>query len=449
MNNKTGGRKVSRLFKLITVFAVTAALLCGSLSVYAVSISAKGGIVLDQSTGEALYEYNADTAVVPASMTKLVALYVIYSHIANGSLSKDTLIPVGSALAAYSRDPGYSNVYLTAGESYTLDELLGAICVVSANAAVMAVGDYICGSEAGFVNEMNTLIANWGVNGYFVDCTGVSSRNKISPRGMATVANRLITDYPDILNYSSLTSINFRGTMYYPTNKMLPGGAYEYFGADGLKTGTTSAAGCCFTGTASRDGKRLISVVMGSTSTNMRYVDTIKMMDYSWDILAQRGNAGYKEPTVNNKPKDYIVATDLRCFINDWEIPTFIHYGNEQNGYQDCAVVMLDDLKDYGFDVSYDLATDTATVINNTDKDLTAGPNYGEQYSYGENEKLEISDWEAAKVLLKNGPNDPGIYAQNTFDINGRGAISIDELWHMGTVVWNEKYNLTVVVTRY
>ncbi len=447
MSYKYNRRRALRMLKTIIAAAVSAALMLGSLSAYAVSISAKGGFVMDSATGEALFEYNADTAVPPASMTKLVALYVIYSHIADGSLTKDTLIPVGSALAAYSRDPGYSNVYLTAGESYTLDELLGAICVVSANAAVMAVGDYICGSEAGLVNEMNAWISAWGVNGYFVDCTGVSSKNRISPRGMATVANRLITDYPDVLNYSSLSSINFRGTRYYPTNKMLPGGAYEYYGTDGLKTGTTSAAGCCFTGTVSRDGKRLISVVMGSSSTNMRYVDTIKMMDYSWDVLSARGGA-QQTPAYVEKPKDYIVATDLRCFINDWEIPTFIHYGNQSNGYQDCAVVMLSDLEDYGFDVSYDLATDTVTVVNNTDKDLTAGPNYGEQYSYGEDAKLELSNWDAAKVLLKSGPSDPGVYAQNTFDINGRGAVSIDELKHMGSVVWNEKYNLMVVVTR-
>ena len=446
MNYISNRRNTKRLLKIITAIAVSAAMLCCSLSAYAVSISAKSGFVMDATTGEALYDYNADMAVAPASMTKIMALYVIYSHIANGSLTKETRIPVGSALARYSRDPGYSNVYLTAGESYTLDELLGAICVVSANAAVMAVGDYICGSEEGFVNEMNAWISAWGVNGYFVDCTGVSSQNRISARGMATVANRLITDYPDILNYTTLTSINFRGTRYYPTNKMLPGGAYEYFGADGLKTGTTSAAGCCFTGTATRGGKRLISVVMGSTSTNMRYVDTIKMMDFSWDILAQRGVLGQE---ISGTTKDYIVATDLRCFINDWEIPTFIHYGNMQNGYQDSAVVMLSDLADYGFDVSYDLATDTVTVVNNTDKDLTAGPNYGEQFTCGEDERLELSDWEAAKVLLKNGYNDPGVYAKNTFDINGRGAIAIDELWHMGTVVWNEKYNLTVVVTRY
>lgn len=416
-----------------------------SVSSYAISLSSRGAFVLDSDTGEALFVHNADTAIPPASMTKIMSLYVIYSHLANGSLSKDTQIPVSRALANYSRDPGYSNVYLNAGATYSVDELLKAICVVSANAAVMAIGDYISGSESAFVAEMNNWISSWGVNGYFVDCTGVSSSNRISPRGMATVANRLITDYPDVLNYTSLTFLNFRGQTYYPTNKMLPGGVYEYEGADGLKTGTTSAAGCCFTGTATRNGKRLISVVMGASSTNMRYVDTIKMMDYSWDLLSQRGDSVYVDET----PKDYIVATDLRCFVNDWEIPTYIHYGTEENGYQDCAVVMLGDLADYGFDISYDLDSDTVTIINNTDKDLTAGPNYGEQSWYDDETKLQLSDWEPAKILLKNGYDDPGVYAERTFDINGSGAIAIDELWHMGTVVWNEKYNLVVVVTRY
>ncbi|HIV85805.1 MAG TPA: D-alanyl-D-alanine carboxypeptidase [Candidatus Monoglobus merdigallinarum] len=438
--------KKSRMFKAAVCMLACLTIAFSSLSGYAVSISARGAFVLDSGTGEALFVHNADTAIPPASMTKIVSLYVIYSHLADGSLTKDTQIPVGRALAAYSRDPGYSNVYLTAGQTYSVDELLGAICVVSANAAVMAIGDYLCGSEAGFVAEMNSLISGWGVNGYFVDCTGVSSSNRISPRGMATVANRLITDYPDVLNYTSLTFLNFRGQTYYPTNKMLPGGAYEYDGTDGLKTGTTSAAGCCFTGTAVRNGKRLISVVMGESSTNMRYVDTIKIMDYSWDLLSQRT----VEPAyTDNTEKDYIVATDLRCFINDWEIPTYIHYGNADNGYQDCAVVMINDLPDYGFDVSYDEASDTVTIVNNTDKDLTAGPNYGEQTWYDDMTKLQLSDWEPAKILLKNGVDDPGVYAEQTFDINGSGAISIDELWHMGTVVWNEKYNLTVVVTRY
>lgn len=437
--------KFSKKLRILVSLMAALTIVFSSVSSYAISLSSRGAFVLDSDTGEALFVHNADTAIPPASMTKIMSLYVIYSHLADGSLSKDTQIPVSRALANYSRDPGYSNVYLNAGATYSVDELLKAICVVSANAAVMAIGDYISGSESAFVAEMNNWISSWGVNGYFVDCTGVSSSNRISPRGMATVANRLITDYPDVLNYTSLTFLNFRGQTYYPTNKMLPGGVYEYEGTDGLKTGTTSAAGCCFTGTATRNGKRLISVVMGASSTNMRYVDTIKMMDYSWDLLSQRGDSVYVDET----PKDYIVATDLRCFVNDWEIPTYIHYGTEENGYQDCAVVMLGDLADYGFDISYDLDSDTVTIINNTDKDLTAGPNYGEQSWYDDETKLQLSDWEPAKILLKNGYDDPGVYAERTFDINGSGAIAIDELWHMGTVVWNEKYNLVVVVTRY
>lgn len=437
--------KFSKKLRILISLMAALTIVFSSVSSYAISLSSRGAFVLDSDTGEALFVHNADTAIPPASMTKIMSLYVIYSHLADGSLSKDTQIPVSRALANYSRDPGYSNVYLNAGATYSVDELLKAICVVSANAAVMAIGDYISGSESAFVAEMNNWISSWGVNGYFVDCTGVSSSNRISPRGMATVANRLITDYPDVLNYTSLTFLNFRGQTYYPTNKMLPGGVYEYEGTDGLKTGTTSAAGCCFTGTATRNGKRLISVVMGASSTNMRYVDTIKMMDYSWDLLSQRGDSVYVDET----PKDYIVATDLRCFVNDWEIPTYIHYGTEENGYQDCAVVMLGDLADYGFDISYDLDSDTVTIINNTDKDLTAGPNYGEQSWYDDETKLQLSDWEPAKILLKNGYDDPGVYAERTFDINGSGAIAIDELWHMGTVVWNEKYNLVVVVTRY
>lgn len=431
------------MLKYVTTLTAAICIILSSMSAFAAGISARGAFAIDAETGEALFIHNSDSLAPPASMTKLLALYVIYSHMASGEINKDTQIPVGYELAAYSRNPEYSNVYLTAGETYSVDEMLKAICVVSANAAVMAVGDYICGSEQNFVTEMNYWIGLWGVDGYFVDCTGVSSQNKITPRGMATVAQKLVTQYPDVLNYTSINYLNFRGDSYYPTNKMLPGGAFEYTGADGLKTGTTSAAGCCFTGTAERNGKRIISVVMGENSTNMRYVDTIKIMDYCWELLDSRNESA---EYIDTTPKDFIVAADSRCFINDWEIPLFVHYGAEENGC--CDVVMLDDLKDYGFDISYDLESDTVTVINNTDKDLTAGPNYGEQETHITDEKLALSNWEPAKILLKTSSSDPGVYAKTTFDINGRGAIAVDELKYMGSVIWNQKYNLTVVVTR-
>lgn len=422
--------------KRILPMALVLALVLNFTSAYAISISSKGGFVLNSNTNQEVYGYNADTAMVPASMTKVMSLYVIYSHIADGRLSKDTMIPISSALASYSRNPNYSNVALNSGQSYSLDELLGAICVVSANAAVMAVGDYLCGSEAGFVDEMNYWVRTWGLNAWFADCTGVSSKNRISPRSMATLANRLITDYPDILNYTSKTSINFRGTTYGATSKMLPGRAYEYYGTDGLKTGTTSAAGCCFTATVQRDGTRLVSVVMNAPSTNIRYTDSIKMLDYAWDQLSQQQ---YIAP----QPQEYIVATDLRIFINDWEIPTYLYQGDTE-----CGVVMVKDLVDYGFDVSYDLNTDTVSIVNNLDKEITAGPVFDEDGLFDENSDLAISDMEPAKILLKNGADDPGKYIDMVYDLGGKAAISIDELKYCGNLVWNGDKNLVVVVTR-
>ncbi len=85
------------------------------------------------------------------------------------------------------------------------------------------------------------------------------------------------------------------------------------------------------------------------------------------------GRAANGQTYFDSTPKDYIVATDLRCFINDWEIPTFIHYGTAETNYLDCAVVMLRDLKDYGFDVSYDLATEHRPIVNNVDKGFDGG----------------------------------------------------------------------------
>ncbi|MEG1442133.1 MAG: D-alanyl-D-alanine carboxypeptidase family protein [Oscillospiraceae bacterium] len=422
--------------KRILPLAIVIAMLLNFSSAFAISLSSRGGFVLNSNTNQEVYGHNADTPMVPASMTKVMSLYVIYDHLADGRITKDTMVPVGSALASYSRNPNYSNVPLNSGTYYSVHELLEAITAVSANAAVMVMADYLCGSESGFVNEMNYWVKCWGLIAWFADCSGVSNGNKISPRSMATLANRLITDYPDILNYTSKPMINFRGGSYYSTNKMLPGRAYDYYGTDGLKTGTTSAAGCCFTGTVQRDGTRLVSVIMGAPSTNMRYTDTIKMMDYSWPLISSI-------PQVEAPVKDYIVATDMRIYINDWEIPTFLHRGDIDRG-----VVMINDLVDYGFDISYDINTDTVTVLNNTNKEITAGPTYDEQGLYDETHGISISDMEPAKILLKNDENDAGHYVSNVYDLGGKAAICIDELKYMGDLVWNADKKLVVVVTR-
>ena len=405
----------------IWISAILCCVMLGSgFSAYALDITARGGFVLNSNTGQEVYGYAADTPMVPASMTKVMAAYVIYEALSQGRITKDTMIPVGDALAAYSRDPGYSNVTLRAGESYRVDELLSALFVVSANAAVMAMGDYLYGSEPGFVSRMNQIVNGWQIDAYFEDCTGVSGQNRVTPRAMATIANRLVCDYPDCLGYSSMTSLNFRGQNYYPTNKMLPGKPYAYSGIVGLKTGTTSAAGACFTGVAERDGTRMISVVMGAPYSDARFIDSIAMLDYA-----------FSRPESKPQAAPALMADGSVFYVNDLPIAGFIRDGT--------YFIRVEDLRSYGFDVNYDAQTNTLEVMNRKETPLpddmvvTAAD-------------AAFTPSKAVNILLKQNAEDYGIFTLTAYDIAGKAAMDIKELSYLGWVLTKEK--TAVAVTR-
>lgn len=424
--------------KLIPVVLVLGILLnmgCG----YALSISARGGFVLNADTCQEVYSYQGDTPMVPASMTKVMSVYVIYDAMAKGQISKDTMIPVGSSLAAFSRDPGYSNVILSAGASYSLDEMLGAIFVVSANAAVMAVGDYLYGSESAFVDRMNQFVADWGIDAYFADCTGISSRNRVTPRAMATIANRLISDYPDCLNYSGMTYLNFRGQTYYATNKMLPGRAYAYDGTLGLKTGTTSAAGACFTGVVERNGVRLISVIMGAPYADGRYTDSIAMLDYAFSQPAAQAQPEIEpepeKPEVLRNITNTGTLADANVYINDLPIADFICTDNPA-----LTLIRVEDLRENGFEVTYEPDTNTLVVVNAPEKLLTGHD--PSQFPA----VLSVSGYKAVNVLLKQTQEDLGVYAAAVYDADGQAAIDVSELSYLGWVL--QKDGKATVVTR-
>lgn len=406
---------------------IPALLVCGmlmsSMSAFALGIASRGGFVLNANTGQEVYSQRGDTPMVPASMTKVMSAYVIYEAMAEGRITKDTQIPVSFALAAYSRNPGYSNVVLNAGASYTVDELLAALFVVSGNAAVMAMGDYLYGSEAGFVEKMNQIVARWGIDAWFADCTGVSSKNSVTPRAMATIANRLITDYPDCLAYSQMTSLNFRGQTYYATNKMLPGRTYGYDGAIGLKTGTTSAAGACFTGVVDRDGNRLISVVMGAPYSNGRYTDSIAMLDYAFETLGTQAE-------VIEMPKETVAAKTF--YVNDLPIPGFIQ--------EDIYLIRVEDLREYGFDVNYHPDTNTLEIINSPKKAMSGI----EKKDFPQD--AEFSDGKAVNVMVKKTPEDMGLYTVSVYDLSGSAAIDVQELAYLGWVI--PRGEMATIVTR-
>ena len=241
-------------------------------------IAAKGAAVIDFDTGKLLYGYNEAVQRVPASMLKMMAVYVVYDAIKAGKVTMDTAIRVSSATAAFSRDMTYSNVPLTAGESYTVRKLLEVVIVRSACAATVALGEGIFGSESATVERMNNKRNSLNIRGYFVDSWGGSPENKVSPLALAWLMEALIKEHPGVLEISSMKEVRWGSGTLANTNALLT----RYEGANGLKTGYTDPAGNCIIATAKRGERMLIAVVMGSPSGSSRFSDAEVLLDYGF-----------------------------------------------------------------------------------------------------------------------------------------------------------------------
>lgn len=257
--------------------------------IVAVSTSASGAIVIDGDTGEVYYEKKADTPRPIASMTKLMSLYMVFQAMADGKLSLDTPIPVSSGVAVMSRTKAYSGMEkFTSGASYPAKTLIELSVVASGNASITALAEYLGdGSEAAFVEQMNAQAKEWGLDATFADSSGYEDEgNAVSPRAMAEIARKFLTDYPEILDYSKLMSVTFHGQTYETTNNLLKNNTFA--GIDGFKTGYTYGAGYCFTATAQRDGARIISVVMNTSSPSARMTESQKLLEYGFTCRKER-----------------------------------------------------------------------------------------------------------------------------------------------------------------
>ena len=230
-------RLKNRVLALVLVFVLLFA-----VSASAFKIEAQGAISMNFDTGEIYYEKNADMMMTPASMTKIMTLYIIFEKMASGELDENTLIPVSAQAAKASRSGDATNIPLTADKPLPLGTMIDAITIVSACTCSSLVAEYISGSEAEFAKLMNETAARMGINAYFEDASGLSDNNLITPRGVAQLVHKFITKYPDILNYTSKASAEIDGKLYYSTNWFLPikDTKFYYEGVDGFKTGTTN-----------------------------------------------------------------------------------------------------------------------------------------------------------------------------------------------------------------
>lgn len=280
------------------------------------NINAKAAILIEFSTGKIIYQKNVDEALPVASMTKMMTEYLLLEAIEEGKLdwSKEVILS-DYAQAVSQKYPELSNVPMRKQEPYTIKELYEAMAIYSANGATIALAEAIAGSETKFVEMMNAKAEEIGLENYnFVNSTGLNNEDLVvggvpmhpegtaadeettlSAKDTARLAHRLLTDYPEILDTASIPFKVFReGTpdaIDMPNwNKMLftEELKVQFEGIDGLKTGSTDAAGFNFTGTAERDGMRVISVVMNTTndegvSTEIsRFLETKKLLTHAY-----------------------------------------------------------------------------------------------------------------------------------------------------------------------
>ena len=266
--------------------------------------SYKSAIVVDATTGDALFEDRADTMLPPASMTKLMTYAVLHDRLTNGGIRLDTPVPVTGADASM----GGTQVFLDPRETFTIEQLIYAMMIQSANDAAHALARVAGGSVAGFVELMNAKARELGMSQTrFVTPHGLPPHSRriadgdlTTPRDFAKLCRHLV-NHTDVLKYTSVTEMDFgTGVRAKPLemrnhNKLV--GKVE--GVDGLKTGYTEAAGYCLSATALRNGRRVIAVVMGSLGPNgqrdygrARDIDTVELLERGFAALPAGNTSG-------------------------------------------------------------------------------------------------------------------------------------------------------------
>ena len=245
------------------------------------TITAKSAILMERSTGTVLFEHDADKQMPPASITKVMTLLLVFEAMDAGKFTMETEI----SASEHACSMGGSQIWLEPGEAFTVNELLKAAAISSANDACVALGEAVSGSEETFVELMNERAAELGMkNTVFKNCTGLDAEGHLSTARDIAIMSAELLRHPEIKNYSTVWMDSLRGgkTELTNTNRLVR----FYKGCTGLKTGSTDGAGCCLSASAERDGMELISVTLGSPNTDERFAAGRKLLDYGFANFA-------------------------------------------------------------------------------------------------------------------------------------------------------------------
>ena len=251
------------------------------------AIEAPSAVLLESSTGKVIFEQNARERRSPASITKIMTLLLTFEALEQGKIKLEDPVTV----SAYASSMGGSQVFLAENEVQTLETMIKCIAVASGNDASVAVAEYLAGSEAAFVEQMNEKAAELGmVDTHFEDCCGLtdSDGHYTTAMDVAVMSRELTVKYPKVFEYTGIwmediTHETRQGSSTFTlnsTNKLLK----QYQWATGLKTGSTSKAKFCLSATATKDGIDLIAVVMGAPDYKTRFKDARTLLSYGFHV---------------------------------------------------------------------------------------------------------------------------------------------------------------------
>lgn len=289
------------------------------------NLESASAILIEQSTGQVLYEHNCHEALRPASVTKVMSILLIMEALDNGTISLSDTIPCSENAASM----GGSQIWLDPRETLTVDEMLKAICVASANDCVVAMAEYLAGSEEAFVQMMNDKAKELGMNDTtFKNCHGLDEDGHVtSSYDISLMSKELLNNHPQITNYTTIWTDSLRDgkSELTNTNKLIR----TYKGATGLKTGSTGLALYNLSASATRDNLSLIAVIMKAPSTKIRFEEAQKLLDYGFSNFSFK-QFGKKEEVVKSLSVTKGILSSVDAILVD-NAGTIIEKGKDKN----------------------------------------------------------------------------------------------------------------------
>lgn len=296
------------------------------------NLTCGSAILIEQSSGKVLYDHNSHEKLRPASVTKIMTILLIMEAIDSGKLNYTDQIPCSENASSM----GGSQIWLDTKETLSVDEMLKAICVVSANDCTVAMAEYLAGSEENFVNQMNAKAKELGMNDTtFKNCHGIDEDGHVSSSyDIALMSRELLEKHPDITKYTTIYMDSLRDgkSELVNTNKLVR----NYKGATGLKTGSTSLALYNLSASAARDDLSLIAVIMKAPTTKDRFAEATKLLDYGF------ANYNYKVlGKANDVVKDVSVSKGVSSSVSavlEYDSGTLLSKGADTNIVQNINV---------------------------------------------------------------------------------------------------------------